>query len=41
VLSPRQVTKASGRFILATNVLDASQLNPDEMIVKYKEQQAA
>jgi transposase len=33
-------TKASGRFILATNVLDASQLNPDEMIVKYKEQQA-
>ncbi|MEG3861973.1 IS1634 family transposase, partial [Microcoleus sp. herbarium12] len=34
-------TKASGRFILATNVLDASQLNPDEMIVKYKEQQAA
>jgi transposase len=33
--------KASGRFILATNVLDASQLNPDEMIVKYKEQQAA
>ena len=36
-----KVTKASGRFILATNVLDASQLNPDEMIVKYKEQQAA
>ncbi len=35
------ITKASGRFILATNVLDASQLNPDEMIVKYKEQQAA
>ena len=34
-------TKASGRFILATNVLDAEQLNPDEMIVKYKEQQAA
>ena len=34
-------TKASGRFILATNVLDASQLNSDEMIVKYKEQQAA
>ena len=34
-------SKASGRFILATNVLDASQLNPDEMIVKYKEQQAA
>ena len=36
-----KATKASGRFILATNVLDASQLNPDEMIVKYKEQQAA
>jgi len=36
-----RITKASGRFILATNVLDASQLNPDEMIVKYKEQQAA
>ena len=35
------ITKASGRFILATNVLDAEQLNPDEMIVKYKEQQAA
>jgi transposase len=34
-------TTASGRFILATNVLDASQLNSDEMIVKYKEQQAA
>jgi transposase len=34
-------TKASGRFILATNVLEASQLNPDEMIVKYKEQQSA
>ena len=34
-------TKASGRFILATNVLDAEQLNPSEMIVKYKEQQAA
>ncbi len=36
-----RITKASGRFILATNVLDASQLNPDQMIVKYKEQQAA
>ncbi|WP_341740313.1 IS1634 family transposase [Microcoleus sp. CAWBG640] len=34
-------TKASGRFILATNVLDSEQLNPDEMIVKYKEQQSA
>ncbi|MEG4119319.1 IS1634 family transposase [Microcoleus sp. N9_B4] len=36
-----KATKASGRFILATNVLDAEQLNPDEMIVKYEEQQAA
>ena len=36
-----KVTKASGRFILATNVLEASQLNPDEMIVKYQEQQSA
>ena len=36
-----RTTKASGRFILATNVLDVSQLNPDEMIMKYKEQQAA
>jgi transposase len=36
-----KATKASGRFILATNVLEASQLNPDEMIVKYKEQQSA
>ena len=36
-----KATKASGRFILATNVLDVSQLNPDEMIVKYKEQQSA
>ena len=34
-------TKASGRFILATNVLDGEQLNPSEMIVKHKEQQAA
>jgi transposase len=36
-----RITKASGRFILATNVLDAEQLIPDEMIVKYKEQQSA
>ena len=28
-----RITKASGRFILATNVLDAEQLSPDEMIV--------
>jgi transposase len=36
-----QETKACGRFILATNVLDAKQLEPDDMIVKYKEQQSA
>jgi transposase len=36
-----RITKASGRFILATNVLDAEQLSPNEMIVKYKEQQSA
>ncbi|MEZ2302383.1 MAG: IS1634 family transposase [Microcoleus sp.] len=36
-----RITKASGRFILATNVLDAEPLIPDEMIVKYKEQQSA
>ena len=34
-------TQASGRFILATNVLDVEGLKPDEMIVKYKEQQSA
>lgn len=33
-------TKASGRFILATNIMDTEQLTPDEMIIKYKEQQA-
>ncbi|MGL5061496.1 MAG: IS1634 family transposase [Microcoleus sp.] len=33
-------TKACGRFILATNVLETKQLQPDEMIVKYKEQQS-
>lgn len=33
-------TLAGGRFILATNVMDVHQLSPDEMIVKYKEQQA-
>ena len=32
--------KASGKFILATNVLETKQLNPDDMIVKYKEQQS-
>lgn len=33
-------TKACGRFILATNVMDIQELSPDEMIRKYKEQQA-
>ena len=32
--------KASGKFILATNVLETKQLNPDDMIVKYKEPQS-
>jgi transposase len=36
-----QETKACGRFILATNVVEAQQLRPNDMIVKYKEQQAA
>jgi transposase len=30
----------AGRFVLATNVLDSSQLSPDEVLTKYKEQQA-
>jgi transposase len=34
-------TQASGRFILASNVLNVEELKPDEMIVKYKEQQSA
>jgi len=33
--------RQAGRFILATNVLDISQLTPDEMIAKYKNQQAS
>jgi len=36
-----QETKACGRFILATNVLEAQQFKPDDMIVKYKKQQSA
>jgi transposase len=36
-----KATKAGGRFLLATNVLEVSELNPDEMIVKYKEHQSA
>jgi transposase len=33
--------RQAGRFILATNVLDINQLNPDEMIAKYKNQQSS
>lgn len=32
-------TRAAGRFILASNVLDINQLSCEEMISKYKEQQ--
>ena len=33
-------TKKSGRFILATNIMDAHELTADEMIIRYKEQQS-
>lgn len=33
--------RQAGRFILATNVLDVNQLSPDDMIAKYKNQQAS
>jgi transposase len=33
-------TQASGRFILATNIMDANELTADEMIIRYKEQQS-
>ena len=33
--------RQSGRFVLATNQLEAEELSNDEMIAKYKEQQAA
>jgi transposase len=36
-----QKTKACGRFILATNVREFQQLEPDDMIVKYKDQPSA
>ncbi|NES18045.1 MAG: IS1634 family transposase [Symploca sp. SIO3E6] len=35
-----QLKTRAGRFILATNQLDKSQLSSDEILVKYKEQQA-
>lgn len=34
-------TRAAGRFILASNVLDINQLSCEEMISKYKEQQSS
>lgn len=34
-------TRAAGRFVLATNVLDIDQLSCDEIIAKYKEQQSS
>jgi len=33
--------KQSGRFILATNVLDSDELDPDKMLSTYKQQQSA
>ena len=33
--------KRAGRFVLATNRLDKSKFNSDEILIKYKEQQAA
>ena len=30
----------AGRFILATNVLDEAELSPNQMLIKYKEQQS-
>lgn len=34
-------TRLAGRFVLATNVLDANELNNLEMLCKYKEQQSS
>jgi len=36
----RQLKEKAGRFILATNELDKSQITSDEILIKYKEQQA-
>jgi transposase len=33
--------KQSGRFILATNVLDIDELDPDQILMTYKQQQSA
>ncbi len=35
-----QLKERAGRFILATNELNKSQLSSDEILIKYKEQQA-
>jgi transposase len=43
-LDPEKVereTRSAGRFVLATNVLDVQELSNDEMLSKYKEQQAS
>ena len=31
----------SGRFVLATNVLEVNELDPDQMLSTYKQQQSA
>lgn len=36
----RQLKEKAGRFILATNELDKSQITSNEILIKYKEQQA-
>jgi len=33
--------RRAGRFVLATNVLESKTLSPDEILIKYKEQQSA
>lgn len=35
-----KLSERAGRFILATNQLDKSQLSSDEMLIRYKEKQA-
>ena len=36
-----ELEKRAGRFVLATNRLDKSKFSSDEILIKYKEQQAA
>jgi len=33
--------RRAGRFVLATSVLESETLSPDEILIKYKEQQSA